>query len=569
MNKDTTSPGDEPKPTHFIRQIIERDIEEGRNDGRVVTRFPPEPNGYPHIGHAKAICLNFGVATDFGGCCHLRFDDTNPEKESLEFVEAFKRDIQWLGFDWGEHEYYASDYFEQLYEFALELIRRGKAYVCDLGVEEFKEFRGVPTRPGRESPSRGRSSEESENLFRKMRAGEFEDGAFVLRARIDMASPNLHMRDPALYRIKSSTHYRTADAWCIYPTYDFAHGLSDAIENVTHSLCTIEFEVHRPLYDWILEQLDFSEPPRQYEFAPLNLSYTALSKRLYEPLIQDGVISGWDDPRMPTLSGLRRRGYTPEAIRALCVEVGVTKYESTTDISLLEHFLRQDLNKRVPRVMGVLQPLKIVLTNYPEGAEEELDAVNNPEDLDAGTRKVPFSRELYIERDDFLEDPPKKFFRLGPGREVRLRYAYFVTCDEVVKDADGNVVELRCRYDPETRGGDAPDGRKVKGTLHWVSVPHALKAEIRLYDRLFADEEPFGDKERSLSDILNPDSLEIVTGYVEPSVADAKPGSRYQFERQGYFCVDSQDSTPQGMVFNRTVTLRDTWAKISGGGKSR
>lgn len=569
MNKNTTSPGDAPKPTHFIRQIIERDIEEGRNDGRVVTRFPPEPNGYPHIGHAKAICLNFGVATDFGGCCHLRFDDTNPEKESLEFVEAFKRDIQWLGFDWGEHEYYASDYFEQLYEFALELIRRGKAYVCDLGVEEFKEFRGVPTRPGRESPSRGRSSEESEDLFRKMRAGEFEDGAFVLRARIDMASPNLHMRDPALYRIKRSTHYRTADAWCIYPTYDFAHGLSDAIEHVTHSLCTIEFEVHRPLYDWILEQLDFSEPPRQYEFAPLNLSYTALSKRLYEPLIQDGVISGWDDPRMPTLSGLRRRGYTPEAIRALCVEVGVTKYESTTDISLLEHFLRQDLNKRVPRVMGVLQPLKIVLTNYPEGAEEELDAVNNPEDLDAGTRKVPFSRELYIERDDFLEDPPKKFFRLGPGREVRLRYAYFVTCDEVVKDTDGNVVELRCRYDPETRGGDAPDGRKVKGTLHWVSVPHALKAEIRLYDRLFADEEPFGDKERSLSDILNPDSLEIVTGYVEPSVADAKPGSRYQFERQGYFCVDSQDSTPQGMVFNRTVTLRDTWAKISGGGKSR
>lgn len=526
-----------------------------------MTRFPPEPNGYLHIGHAKAICLDFGIAGEFDGRCHLRFDDTNPEKESMDFVEAIKRDIRWLGFDWGGHEYYASDYFERLYEFGVELIRRGKAYVCDLGVEEFKEYRGVPTRPGKESPSRSRPAEESEDLFRRMRDGEFEDGAYVLRARIDMASPNLHMRDPALYRIKRSHHYRTGDTWCIYPTYDFAHCLSDAIEGVTHSLCTLEFEVHRPLYDWILDQLDFDEQPCQFEFAPLNLNYTALSKRLYEPLIESGKISGWDDPRMPTLAGLRRRGFPAEAIRALCSEVGITKYESTTDMGLLEHHVRQDLNKRAPRVMGVLRPLKVVITNYPEEGEEELEAINNPEDPAAGTRTVPFSRELHIERDDFMEDPPKKFFRLAPGREVRLRYAYFVTCDEVVKDDDGNIVELHCRYDPETRGGDAPDGRKVKATLHWVSAKHALGAEIRLYDRLFSEENPLGDKDRDLVDALNPESLEIATGYVEPSVGDAGPGSRFQFERLGYFCIDSEDSGPDGLVFNRTTTLRDSWAK--------
>lgn len=559
MSDTNTSPA-----SHFIRDIVEEDTRAGKHGGAVVTRFPPEPNGYLHIGHAKAICLDFGIADEFGGRCHLRFDDTNPEKESLEFVEAIKGDIRWLGFDWGEHEYYASDYFEKLFEYAIELIRRDAAYVCDLGVEEFKEYRGVPTRPGKESPSRSRPAEESEDLFRRMRAGEFEDGAWVLRARIDMASPNLHMRDPALYRIKRGTHYRLGDAWCIYPTYDFAHGLSDAIEGITHSLCTIEFEVHRPLYDWILEQLDFEEPPRQYEFAPLNLNYTALSKRLYDPLIQTGAVCGWDDPRMPTLSGLRRRGYTAESIRALCAEVGVTKYESTTDVGLLEHHLRQDLNKRAPRVMGVLRPLKVVLTNYPEETDEELDAVNNPEDPGAGSRRVPFSRELYIERDDFHEDPPKKFFRLAPGREVRLRYAYFITCDEIVKDADGDIVELRCHYDPETRGGDAPDGRKVKATLHWVSAAHALKAEIRLYDRLFTVEDPLGDKERDLSEALNPDSLEVVSSYIEPSVAGADPGTRYQFERLGYFCVDSEDSTPGGLVFNRTATLRDSWAKASG-----
>jgi len=551
-------------PSDFIREIVAEDVRTGKYDGRVHTRFPPEPNGYLHIGHAKSINLNFGIAAEHeGGLCNLRFDDTNPTGESIEYVEAIKEDVRWLGFDWEDREYYASDYFEQLYEYAVQLIRAGKAYVCDLSAEEISRTRGTLTEPGTESPYRNRSVDENLDLFRRMRAGEFEDGSRVLRAKIDMASPNLTMRDPVIYRIMRVKHYRTGDKWCIYPTYDFTHGLSDSIEGITHSICTLEFENHRPLYDWFLDELGVYHP-RQIEFARLNLTYTVMSKRKLLQLVREGHVSGWDDPRMPTLRGLRRRGYTPEAIRNFCRRIGVNKFISTVDIKLLEHCLREDLNKRSPRVMAVLRPLRVVIENYPEDLVEEMDAVNNPEDASAGTRKVPFSRVLYIERDDFMEDPPKKFYRLAPGREVRLRYAYFITCVGAVKDANGEVVELRCTYDPATRGGDAPDGRKVKSTLHWVSAAHALEAEVRLYDHLFTKENPedVGEGEDFKSN-LNPNSLETLTGCrVEPSLAGAPPGARYQFERMGYFCVDSKDSTEGRLVFNRTVTLRDTWAKI-------
>lgn len=549
--------------TDFIREMVAKDLLEGKHGGAVITRFPPEPNGCLHIGHAKAICLDFGVAAENGGVCHLRFDDTNPVKEDVEYVDAIQEDVKWLGWDWGEHLYYASDYFERLYGYAADLIKADKAYVCALSTEEFKDCRGVPTRPGMASPSRNRATDESLDLFARMRAGEFEDGTYVLRAKIDMTSPNLHMRDPTLYRIKHAHHHRTGDEWCIYPMYDFAHCLSDAIENITHSLCTLEFEVHRPLYDWILESVGIAEPrPHQTEFARLNLSYTVMSKRKLRELVDGGLVSGWDDPRMPTLSGMRRRGYTPEAIRAFLKRVGITKVDGVTDIALLEHCVREHLNKVAPRVMGVLDPIKVVIENYPEDAEEILDAINNPEDESAGTRGVPFSRELYIDRDDFHEDPPKKFYRLAPGREVRLRYAYFITCTDVVKNEEGEIVEVRCTYDPETRGGDSPDGRKVKGTLHWVSIRHALRAEVRLYDRLFMKESPeaVADGE-DYKDGLNPDSLRTVECYVEPSLSTAAPGSKHQFERKGYFCVDTVDSSPDKLVFNQTVPLRDSWGK--------
>lgn len=555
--------------SNFIREIIEEDVKNNKNEGRVQTRFPPEPNGYLHIGHAKSICLNFGLAADYRGLCNLRFDDTNPETEEVSYVESIKEDIRWLGFDWEEREFYASDYFEKLYDYALELVKKGKAYVCDLSIDQISEFRGTLNKPGKESPYRNRSIRENLNLLRRMRDGEFEDGSRVLRAKIDMAHPNLLMRDPVLYRIRRAKHYRTGDIWCIYPTYDWAHGLSDSIEGVTHSICTLEFEVHRPLYDWILEELGVHHP-RQIEFARLNLSHTVLSKRRLLELVKGGYVSGWDDPRMPTISGLRRRGYTPESIRNFCELIGVAKFNSIVDIALLEDCLRQELNKKAQRKMAVLRPLKVVLVNYPEGKVEELDAVNNPEDLGAGTRKVPFSRELYIEREDFREEPPKKFFRLAPGREVRLRYAYFITCVDVVKDPkSGEVVELHCKYDPSTRGGDAPDGRKVKATLHWVSAAHALDAEVRLYDTLFTKRDPneVAESEDWKSN-LNPKSLEILTSCkVEPSLKSAAPGSIFQFERQGYFCVDRVDSSPQKLVFNRTVTLRDTWARIVSAGR--
>ncbi len=547
--------------TDFIRSIVAGNVESGTHGGRVVTRFPPEPNGYLHIGHAKSICLNFGIAMENeGGVCHLRFDDTNPCKEEDEFVAAIKEDVRWLGFDWGEHEYFASDYYERLYEWAVQLIRAGKAYVCDLDADRIREYRGTLTQPGKNSPFRERPAAENLDLFERMRAGEFEEGARVLRAKIDMASPNMNMRDPVMYRILKAAHHRTGEAWCIYPTYDFAHGQSDSIEAITHSLCTLEFEDHRPLYDWFLDALDVYRP-RQIEFARLNLTYTVLSKRKLTDLVEEGHVSGWDDPRMPTLAGLRRRGYTPESIRDFCGRIGVAKADSTNEIEQLEHCLREDLNKRAPRVMGVLDPLRVVIENYPEDQTEELDAVNNPEDPDAGTRKVPFSRVLYIEREDFMEDPPKKFFRLAPGREVRLRYAYFITCTDMVKDANtGEVTELRCTYDPATRGGDAPDGRKVKATLHWVSAAHAIEAEVRLYEHLFS--EKFPESEGDWRDNLNPDSVAVVsTSRVEPSLAGAAPGSRYQFERKGYFCADP-DTAPDRPVFNRTVPLRDTWAKI-------
>ncbi|OVE76193.1 glutamine--tRNA ligase [bacterium E08(2017)] len=545
----------------FIRDKVAADNESGKFGGKVITRFPPEPNGYLHIGHAKAICLDFGVAAENDGICHLRFDDTNPSAEEVEYVDAIKEDVSWLGFDWGEHLYYASDYFEQMYDYAVELIKKDKAYVCTLDTEAFKEYRGVPTRPGKESPDRNRPIEESLELFERMKAGEFADGEYVVRAKIDMTSPNLHMRDPVIYRIKKEHHHRTGDKWCIYPMYDFAHCLEDSIEGVTHSLCTLEFEVHRPLYDWILESLEIHHS-EQTEFARLNLTYTVMSKRKLLQLVKEGYVGGWNDPRMPTICGLRRRGYTPEAIRAFMDHIGITKVESLTDTALLEHFIREDLNKSAPRVMGVLRPLKMVIDNYPDDSEEELDAVNNPEDASAGSRKVPFSKELYIERDDFMEDPPKKFFRLAPGREVRLRYAYFVTCTDVVKDEDGNIVEIHCTYDAETKGGDAPDGRKVKGTLHWVSAKHALQTQVRLYDRLFGVEDPADESDgKTFIEKINPESLEVVNAYLEPSLADAAAGARYQFERLGYFCADTEDEFDGKPVFNRTVALRDSWAK--------
>jgi glutaminyl-tRNA synthetase len=554
------------RPDDFIRSIIRSDLEANKHGGRVVTRFPPEPNGFLHIGHTKAIFLNYGIAQEFeGGVFHLRFDDTNPSAEEASYVEAQLRDFRWLGIEWGEHLYFASDYFEQLYQFALQLIERGKAFVCDLSSEEILERRGTLTTPGIESPFRARSAQENLDLFRRMRAGEFEPGARTLRARIDMASPVLPMRDPILYRIVATPHHRTGDAWPIYPMYDFAHSLSDAIEHITHSLCSLEFVDRRPLYDWIIEQVDAPSRPQQIEFARLNLSYTIMSKRRLRRLVEEGHVAGWDDPRMPTLSGLRRRGYTPTAIRSFCEGIGVARRENLIQLARLEHSIREDLNRWAPRAMAVLHPLRVVIENYPEDQVEELDAVNNPEDAGMGTRKVPFSRVLYIERDDFLEDPPKKFFRLAPGREVRLRYAYFITCVGVKKDEEsGDIVELRCTYDPSTRGGDAPDGRKVRGTLHWVSAADAQEAEIRLYDVLFTREDPddVGEGE-DFADGLNPDSLAVLSGCrVEPSLAGARPGSHYQFERQGYFCVDP-DSTEGALVFNRTVTLRDTWAKIA------
>ena len=556
--------------SHFIKNIIIEDLRRNKNDGRVHTRFPPEPNGYLHIGHAKSICLNFGLAAEFGGRCNLRFDDTNPSKEDTKYVEAIKADVRWLGFDWGDREYYASDYFNQLYEFALQLIKAGKAYVCDLSAEQIREYRGTLTEPGRNSPFRDRTIEENLDLFKRMRAGQFPDGTRTLRAKIDMASPNLNMRDPVMYRILHATHHRTGDEWCIYPTYDFAHGQSDSIEGITHSICTLEFEDHRPLYDWFLDQLGIHHP-QQIEFARLNLTHTALSKRKLLQLVEQGYVSGWDDPRMPTLAGLRRRGYTPEAIRTFCERIGVAKRNSTVDVAMLEHCLREDLNKIAPRVMAVLRPLRIVIENYPEQLVEEVDAVNNPEDPGMGTRKVPFSRVLYIEQDDFREDPPKGFFRLSPGREVRLRYAYIIKCVGVVKDANtGAVVELRCTYDPTTKSGASKTSRKVKATIHWVSEAHALGAEVRLYDHLFTTEDPDDAPEGSdwLANV-NQASLERLTGCrLEASLASVKEGCLYQFERLGYFCVD-RESAPGSLVFNRTVTLRDPWAKIEKGAKGR
>jgi glutaminyl-tRNA synthetase len=551
------------EPANFVEEIIAADIKAGKHGGRVHTRFPPEPNGYLHIGHAKSICLNFGIAAKFGGLCNLRFDDTNPSKEDVEYVESMKEDVRWLGFDWDARLCFASDYFERLYEYAVRLIEDGKAYVCDLSADEVRDYRGTLTERGKESPYRNRSAAENLDLFRRMRAGEFPDGSRVLRAKIDMSSPNINMRDPVIYRILRRTHHRTGDAWCIYPTYDFTHGLSDSIEGITHSICTLEFENHRPLYDWFLDQLGVHHP-RQIEFARLELTHTVLSKRRLGQLVEEGRLRGWDDPRMPTIRGLRRRGCTPEAIRDFCDRIGVAKFNSVVDIRLLEHCLREDLNKRAPRVMAVLRPLRVIIDNYPQDRVEELHAVNNPEDPAAGVRKVPFSRELYIERDDFREDPPREFFRLAPQREVRLRYAYFIRCTGVVKDPrSGEVVELHCTYDPATRGGDSPDGRKVKATLHWVSAAHCLPAEVRLYDHLFTVERLDAIEEgRDLPDYLNPKSLESLTSCrVEPSLAEAAPESRCQFERLGYFCVDP-DSRPGALVFNRTVPLRDTWAKI-------
>jgi glutaminyl-tRNA synthetase len=556
--------GEHAPPPNFIKHIIDEDIKAGKNDGRVHTRFPPEPNGYLHIGHAKSICLNFGLAEEYGGLCNLRFDDTDPSKEKMEYVESIKQDVHWLGFDWKNREYYASDYFEQLFEYAVQLIKKGKAYVDSLSADQVQEYRGTLTEPGKNSPFRERSLEENLDLFERMRAGEFEEGDHVLRAKIDMTSPNLLMRDPTLYRIKKVSHYRTAGMWVIYPMYDFTHCLSDSIEGITHSICTLEFEINRELYDWVLNELEVYHP-QQIEFARLNLSHTVLSKRKLIHLVEGGYVDGWDDPRMPTIAGLRRRGYTPESIRNFCERIGVAKADSMVDIALLEYCIREDLNKKAPRVMGVLRPLKVIIDNYPEGQVEELDATNNPEDPAMGTRKVPFSRELYIEQDDFMENPPKKFFRLAPGREIRLRYAYFITCVDVVKDSQtGKIIELHCTYDPQTRGGDAPDGRKVKGTLHWVSAPQALAAEVRLYDHLFDRGNPNeGEGGKDFSDYINPNSLEVLKNCpVEPGLSKAEPNSRYQFERLGYFCVDAKDSKQGSLVFNRTVTLRDTWAKI-------
>ena len=568
MNEDRTiieteaAGDDRPKAKDFIRQIIEDDIRDGTWSGRVVTRFPPEPNGYLHIGHAKAFSLNFSLAEEYNGECHLRFDDTNPIKEEDEYVEAIKEDIRWMGFDWGDHLYFASDYFEQMYAWAVQLIKDGKAYVDDQTSEEISRNRGSLTEPGINSPFRNRSVEENIDLFERMRKGEFPDGSRVLRAKIDMAHPNLNMRDPVMYRVLHAEHHRQGNKWCVYSMYDWAHGLEDSIEKITNSLCSLEFENHRPLYDWFLDQLDIYHP-QQREFARLNLTNTVMSKLKLRRLVEEGYVNGWDDPRMPTISGMRRRGYSPQAIRTFLKKIGIAKTESIIDFALLEHCVREDLNKTSPRVMAVLNPLKVVITNYPEGQTEDLEAINNPEDPAAGTRTVPFSRELYIEREDFMEEPPKKFFRLAPGREVRLRYAYYITCTDVIKDEHGEIVELHCSYDPATRGGDSPDGRKVKGTLHWISATHALPAEARLFDLLFLNKDPDDVEEgQDFTALINPDSLKVLTGcYVEPSVKGASPLTRYQFERLGYFCVDP-DSTDELLVFNRTATLRDTWAKL-------
>jgi len=550
-----------PGPSNFVRDIVLADLQSGKFGGRVHTRFPPEPNGYLHIGHAKSICLNFGLAKEFGGQTNLRFDDTNPEKEEQEYVDSIMENVRWLGFDWEDRCFYASDYFDQLHQWAIQLIQAGKAYVCDLSAEEVRQYRGTLTEPGKPSPWRDRSVEENLDLFQRMHAGEFPDGSRTLRAKIDMASPNLNMRDPVMYRILRATHQRTGDKWCIYPMYDYAHGQSDSVERITHSICTLEFEDHRPLYDWFCDNLGIYHP-QQIEFDRLNLTYTLLSKRKLLQLVQNGHVRGWDDPRMPTLAGIRRRGYTPEAIRAFCGAIGVSKTNGTISLGLLEHHLREDLNRRAPRVMAVVRPLRVVIDNYPEGQVDMLEAVNNPEDPAAGTRQVPFSRVLYIEQDDFREDPPKQYFRLSPGREVRLRYGYFITCTGAVKDASGHVVEIHCTYDPATRGGNAPDGRKVKSTIHWVSAAHAITAEVRLYDNLFVSEIPSGEED------LNPNSLEILSGAkLEPALRDAQPLDRLQFERLGYFSVDP-DSKPGALIFNRTVALRDTWAKIEKRGKS-
>ena len=551
------------RSTDFIRQIVEIDLANDKHQGRVHTRFPPEPNGYLHIGHAKAITISFGIANDYGGLYNLRFDDTDPVGESNEYVEAIKKDIRWLGFDWQDREFYASDYFEQLYQYAIQLVQNGEAYVCDLSPVETSQYRGVWTKPGRESPYKNRSVEENLDLFGRMRAGEFDDGSRTLRAKIDMSSPNMNLRDPVMYRILRAHHYRLGDAWCIYPTYDFTHGQSDSIEKITHSLCSLEFENHRPLYEWYLEKLDIYRP-QQIEFARLNLSYTVMSKRKLSQLVEEERVAGWDDPRLPTLSGLRRRGYTPESIRDFCSRTGIAKSDNLVDISLLEHCLRQDLNKKANRVMAVLKPLKLVIENYPDDQNEELEAVNNQEDDNKGKRKIPFSKQLYIERDDFMENPPRKFFRLSPGQEVRLMHAYYVTCKDVVKDQEtGEIVEIICTYDPDTKGGWSKDGRKVKGTLHWVSAKHAIPAEIRLYDRLFSKENPNRvDVDQDYKDYLNPNSVELLTDcLVEPSLAGGQPGDSYQFLRRGYFCID-QDSNDQQLVFNRSVSLRDTWAKV-------
>ncbi len=549
-----------PSPSNFIKEIINEHLENGRYN-RVHTRFPPEPNGYLHIGHAKSICLNFGLAKEYGGLCNLRFDDTNPAKEDVEYVDSIKEDIKWLGFDWQERLYFASDYFETLYEYAVKLIKKGKAYVDSSSPEGIKDSRGTTTQPGTESPYRNRQVEENLDLFARMKNGEFDEGTQVLRAKIDMSSPNMLLRDPIMYRIRKVAHHRTGNKWCIYPMYDWAHGQSDSIEKITHSICTLEFEVHRPLYDWFIKELEIFAP-QQIEFARLNLSYTIMSKRKLLTLVTEKYVNGWDDPRMPTISGFRRRGYTPESIRYFSERVGVAKRDNTIDVALLEHSLREDLNKRAKRVMAVLRPLKVTLVNYPEGKTEELEAVNNPEDETMGTRKISFSRELYIEQDDFMENPSRKFFRLSPGNEVRLRYAYIIKCEEVIKDESGNVIELRCSYDPETKSGSSSQ-RKVKGTIHWVSSASAINAEVRLYDRLFSAEDPEADPERDFTEFINPHSLQVTReAKLEPGLAEAKPGDRFQFERLGYFCVDSKDSRSENLVFNRTVTLRDTWAKI-------
>ncbi|BBM84270.1 glutamine--tRNA ligase/YqeY domain fusion protein [Candidatus Uabimicrobium amorphum] len=561
MKKSNDSANEEnskEEPIHFIKNIIEKDIAENKNDGKVVTRFPPEPNGYLHIGHAKSIFLNFTLAEEYGGTFHLRFDDTNPEKEDTEYVEAIKRDIKWLGCDWGENQFFASDYFEKLYEYAVTLIKKGKAYVCSLNAEQIREYRGSLTEPGKNSPYRDRSVEENLELFQKMRDGEFAEGEHILRAKIDMASPNLNMRDPALYRIRKVHHHRTGDKWCIYPMYDYAHCTSDAIEGITHSICTLEFENHRPLYDWCLDEIGTECHPQQIEFAKLNLTHVIMGKRHMTRMVNDKIVDGWDDPRMPTIAAMRRRGFTARAIRNLCERVGVAKRENTIEMALLDYFVREDLNSIAPRVMGVLKPLKLVITNYPEDKEELLDAPNHPTDESYGTRQVPFSKVLYIEQDDFMENPPKKYFRMTVGREVRLRYGYYVTCTDVVKDDNGEILEVHCTYDPETKGGSSADNRKVKATIHWVSAKHALEAEVRLYEHLFAVENP---SKGEIEENLNPNSLTVTSGYLEPSVKDAKAEDKYQFERVGYFCVD-KDSSADKLVFNRTITLKDSWAKV-------